>query len=320
MKIGFITAIACLLLLPCAHARDRGNGSAAGGTSRNAAPELEHCVRTLGTLTVAEDQEGDWYHYLTGDLRLGSTIPVIRLLVQQSNCFVLVERGRAMGNMLQERALMQAGELRKGNNLGKGQIVAADYTLNPSINFAESNAGGIGAVLGAFGGKAAIAGALVSGLRFKKAATILTLIDNRSGVQLAASEGQGRKTDFGLGLLGGSGGVGGLGGYSKHARRPRHRHGLRRCVQPHGAVAARVPRAGNRRRPRQRRHVEGRTMNAGASWPRTRHDASSDCRMRNPSCVRVSVFTNQCCVARWNMVAVVRTNFGWPARLRITCT
>jgi hypothetical protein len=93
-------------------------------------------------------------------------------------------------------------------------MVAADYTLNPSINFAESNAGGIGALLGAFGGKAAVAGALVSGLRFKKAATILTLIDNRSGVQLAASEGQGRKTDFGLGLLGGRGGVGGLGGYS----------------------------------------------------------------------------------------------------------
>jgi hypothetical protein len=37
---------------------------------------------------------------------------------------------------------------------------------------------------------------------------------NRSGVQLAAAEGQGRKTDFGLGLLGGNGGVGGLGGYS----------------------------------------------------------------------------------------------------------
>lgn len=210
----FAVAFACLLLLPCAYARDRGNGSAAGGASRNAAPALEHCDKALGTLTVVEDQQGDWYHYLTGDLRLGSTIPVIRLLVQQSNCFVLVERGRAMGNMLQERALMQAGELRKGNNLGKGQMVAADYTLNPSINFAESNAGGIGALLGAFGGKAAVAGALVSGLRFKKAATILTLIDNRSGVQLAAAEGQGRKTDFGLGLLGGNGGVGGLGGYS----------------------------------------------------------------------------------------------------------
>lgn len=75
MKIGFIAAIACLLLSPCVHARDRGNGSAAGGASRNAAPTLEHCDGALGTLTVVEDQAGDWHHYLTGDLRLGSTIP-----------------------------------------------------------------------------------------------------------------------------------------------------------------------------------------------------------------------------------------------------
>jgi len=214
MKTRLFVLVACLLLLPCAHARDRGNGAAAGSTSRNAAPALEHCDKPMGTLALVEDQQQDWFRYLTADLRLPSTIPVIRLLVQQSNCFVLVERGRAMGNMLQERALMQASELRKGNDFGKGQLVAADYTLNPSINFAQGNAAGLGALLGAFGGKAAVAGALVSGLKFKKAATILTLIDNRSGVQLASAEGQGRKTDFGLGLFGGSGGIGGLGGYS----------------------------------------------------------------------------------------------------------
>jgi hypothetical protein len=42
--------------------------------------------------------------------------------------------------------------LRKGNGLGKGQMVAADCTLSPSINLAGSNAGGIGTLLGAFGG------------------------------------------------------------------------------------------------------------------------------------------------------------------------
>ena len=45
--------------------------------------------------------------------------------------------------------------MRKGNGLGMGQMVAADCTLNPSINLAGSNAGGIGTLLGAFGGKAA---------------------------------------------------------------------------------------------------------------------------------------------------------------------
>ena len=44
-------------------------------------------------------------------IKLGST-PVLRMMIQQSNCFVVVERGRAMNNMMQERALEQAGEAR----------------------------------------------------------------------------------------------------------------------------------------------------------------------------------------------------------------
>ena len=38
----------------------------------------------MGTIAVVEEQEGDWYRYLTSDLRLPSTIPVIRMLIQQS--------------------------------------------------------------------------------------------------------------------------------------------------------------------------------------------------------------------------------------------
>lgn len=187
---------------------DEPGGATAGTKAKDPAATLERCEAPLGTLTVVEDQAGDWYRYLTTDLRLPSTIPLIRMLIQQSNCFVVVERGRAMQNMMQERALQEMGEVRAGSNFGKGKMVAADYTLNPSINFSTSNAGGIGALIGAFGGKAEIAGALISGLRFKKSETILALIDNRSGVQIAMAQGQGRKTDFGFGVGGGMGGIG----------------------------------------------------------------------------------------------------------------
>ncbi len=183
-------------------------GSAAGASSQNAASTLEHCEAPMGTLSVVEDQGGDWYRYLTTDLRLPSTVPLMRLLIQQSNCFVVVERGRAMDNLFQERALDRSGETRKGSRFGKGQLVAADYSLNPSINFSTSNAAGIAGILGAFGGRAAIAGALVGGLQFKKSETILALVDNRSGVQVAMAQGQGRRTSFGLGGLGGAGGIG----------------------------------------------------------------------------------------------------------------
>ena len=122
-------------------------GSAAGANAQGSAG-LEHCDAPMGTVGVVEEQDGDWYRYLTSDLRLPSTIPVIRMLIQQSNCFVVVERGRAMKNMMQERELQNSGEMREGSNFGKGQMVAADYTLNPSINFSSNNAGSLTTVRG----------------------------------------------------------------------------------------------------------------------------------------------------------------------------
>ena len=218
MKKLLLVAGACLLLSGPALAQRNKNdpkGAAAGANSSGASATLEHCDAPLGTVGVVEEQDGDWYRYLTSDLRLPSTIPVIRMLIQQSNCFVVVERGRAMKNMMQERALADSGEMREGSNFGKGQMVAADYTLNPSINFSQSDAGGVGGVLGAFGGRIGAVGAIVGGLKFKRAETVLTMIDNRSGVQIATAMGLGKKTDFGMGVGGGGlSGFGAVGGYT----------------------------------------------------------------------------------------------------------
>jgi hypothetical protein len=134
------------------------------------------------------------------------------MMIQQSNCFIVVERGVGMQNLMQERQLSQAGETRQGSNLGGGQMVAADFVLTPSVVFAENNAGGIGgAVGGLFGGKAA---AVASGLKFKEAQTSMLVADSRSGVQVAAAEGSTKKADLrlGAGLFGGSAGAAG-GGY-----------------------------------------------------------------------------------------------------------
>jgi hypothetical protein len=53
-------------------------------------------------------------------------------------------------------------------------------------------------------------------MKKREASTMLTLVENRSGVQIAAAEGSASKFDFGLlgGIFSGSGGVG-LGGYEK---------------------------------------------------------------------------------------------------------
>ncbi|GAA0363936.1 hypothetical protein GCM10009092_30390 [Bowmanella denitrificans] len=183
-------------------------GAAGGANAAGNNSQLESCDETLGTLSVFEDTNLTWWQdYRRRYPDLGSTIPVIRLMIQQSNCFVIVERGRAMDAMTRERELMQAGQLRGASNIGGGQMVAADYTLSPEIHFSAQGTEGIkaigGALLGSFG---AILG---GGLSKNEASTTLLMIDNRSGVQVSASIGNAGNYDFNL--LGGFIG-GGLGG------------------------------------------------------------------------------------------------------------
>jgi hypothetical protein len=184
------------------------SGAAGGATSEGGNAALEHCDDTLGTMALQEDTSAPWYAQLRG-YQLGSTIPVLRLMMQQSNCFVIVERGGAMNNMMRERTLDKSGEMREGSNFGKGQMVAADYTMSPSIQFSQktgqSAAGVATRFLGAFG---ALAGSVGS----NEASTTLLLIDNRSGVQISAAEGTGKNFDFGFFGAAFAGGLAGAGG------------------------------------------------------------------------------------------------------------
>jgi curli biogenesis system outer membrane secretion channel CsgG len=193
-----------------AGAKTVATGSAGGSNAQNANSQLEHCDKPLGTLAVVEDQNAAWYGQLTGQYKLGSTVPVLKLLVQQSNCFVVVDRGAALQIIEGERNLRDSGELRQTSNFKKGQMVAADYAMSPSITFSNNDAGGFGGALAGFGG--GWLGILAGGLKFKEASTLLTVVDNRSSVQLAAAEGSAKNTDFSLfggafgGALGGAGG------------------------------------------------------------------------------------------------------------------
>lgn len=183
------------------------SGAAGGAATENQNSSLEKCSETLGTLAMQEDVNAPWYMQLR-NYNLGSTLPVLRLMIQQSNCFVIVERGAAMNNMMQERSLASSGEARSGSNMGKGQMVAADYTMSPAIQFSGKTGGG---AVGAF--LPGVAGLVAGSMSTNEASTTLLLIDNRSGVQISAAEGTAKNMDFGLfGAFGGLGAAGG--GYS----------------------------------------------------------------------------------------------------------
>lgn len=186
-----LLALGTLLLAGLAHAEDT--------------PAVEQCSQKLGVLAVAEPQQG-WSQL--SPYGLGSPAALLRSMVQQSGCFDVVERGIAMQNLQQERALAAGGDLRSESNVGKGQMQAADFVMTPAVQIGSSTTGGVaGALLGRFGGSL---GALVGGLKFKEAMTSLLIADVRSSLQVAASEGKATRTDFGLGGWASGVGAGGF--------------------------------------------------------------------------------------------------------------
>ena len=162
---------------------------------------VEKCTKNFGTVAVVESQGGYGHlqHY-----GLGSPAALLRQIIQQSGCFDVVERGVAMQNMQQERALAQGGDLRQDANIGKGQIQAADFVLTPSVQVAANDTGGIGGLLS---GHLGILGSILGGIKFKEASTSILLSDVRSSLQVAAAEGKATKTDFSMSGWAYSGGL-----------------------------------------------------------------------------------------------------------------
>ena len=132
----------------------QGAAGTEGGVGDNG---LEHCPKPMGAMAVVEPQNDIIYALRRYNLQ--SPVGLIRMMIQQSNCFIVVERGQGMNNLMQERQLASAGEARSGSNMGGGQMVAADFVMTPNVVFSENNAGGGGgAVAGLLGRRAAAIG------------------------------------------------------------------------------------------------------------------------------------------------------------------
>lgn len=192
-------------------------GAAGGSTSVDAANNLERCTETLGTLAVDDGTSSDWYGDFSNTTGVTNIEPLLRLAVQQSNCFVITSIGneRLEGKMSRiTNTQRYSGEFRAGSKQHRGQRVAADYFLEPKIIINNDAVGGVaGGIGGAIGGSV---GALLGSVQARNSVVTLSLFDIRSQVQISASEGSSTATNFGaaFGLLG-VGGAGGLGGFSR---------------------------------------------------------------------------------------------------------
>jgi hypothetical protein len=192
-------------------------GAAGGATSVNANSSLERCDAPLGTLAVDDGRGKEWYASFGAATKITTIEPLIRLAVQQSNCFVITSVGnnRLDGRMSAITDKQRnSGEFRAGSRQQKGQRVAADYYMEPSIVVDNDATGQLAAGVGGMFGRV---GSLVGGALQSKASVVtLSMFDIRSGVQISISEGNATATNFGaaMGAFGG-GAMAGLGGFSR---------------------------------------------------------------------------------------------------------
>ncbi|MCK5890015.1 MAG: hypothetical protein KAG19_08730 [Methylococcales bacterium] len=227
-KYFLLSAVSCAFLSGCTTTgtgRTALSGSAGGSTSVDANPSLERCSETLGTLAVDDGRNADWYGRFGSSTKITTIEPLIRLAVQQSNCFVIT----SIGNQKMDERMTRitdkqrnSGEYRAGSKQQKGQRVAADYYLEPQIIIDDSAVGKLATSLGGVlssvvgGTMGQVAHAITGNMGMKSSVVTLTLSDVRSAIQISISEGSSTATNYGAAMSGFGGGMGGgLSGFTK---------------------------------------------------------------------------------------------------------
>ena len=111
--------------------------------------DVPHCTRKLGTASIADgDDPSAWSQW-----SLQAPSKLLKVLIQRSGCFNIVERGAGLAAAQRERDIGNDLGLQRGSNVGQGQIKAADYVILAEIQGANSNVSGnaVGAAAGGGG-------------------------------------------------------------------------------------------------------------------------------------------------------------------------
>lgn len=181
---------------------------------QQAVTDVPHCATKLGTISIADGDDPRGYTQFS----LAPPQKLLRVLVQRSGCFNLVDRGTGLNAAQTERAIGSGLGLQRRSNVGQGQIKAADYVLVAEVQAAHGNAqgsavaGGCGAALGG------PIGGLLGGIRSRKleANTVISVTNVRTTETIAVEDGYAAKNDIsfgaGGGVFAGGGGVGAVGG------------------------------------------------------------------------------------------------------------
>lgn len=218
---------------PAAPPPPESTGAAGGGASVGADATLQTCSAPVGTVRlqdgnssadtganqVASNENVQSLRLLLKDLKdltgkdkkeedRAASIEALRLLIQQSGCFVIVDRGASENAATDEknRSRSPGAEVRDNANMGKGQEVAADFVLRSVVLSMEKDESSSINVGGLIPFKAL--GGLSVGQSSTSAKVQLVLSDVRAKIQLAIAQGAatGKNTGIATSVLGKLGG------------------------------------------------------------------------------------------------------------------
>lgn len=193
-----------------------------GGIGIDETTEVPRCDRSLGTVALVEERSAAsptdgipagmaalirMAEAQNGGSQRVDPLPLLKLLVAQSGCFQIVDRGEGFDALQRERQLAAGGSVAGANN--QATLKAADYLLQAKVLYSDSDSGGSGGGLGSM-----FPGGLGFKQKVKASQTMLTLVEVKTGIQQAVATGSARKKD--LSILGGglltNSGIGALGG------------------------------------------------------------------------------------------------------------
>jgi len=187
------------------------SGSQGAAGVQGASGQLLRCDHPIGKAALVEAPYAAVFASIPGHY---NPTPLVRLMMAQSRCFTVVDRGIASGMMQRERLLAYGGQLEKGSRMGGGQIKAVDFLITPSITRGNPGASRYGAGLGGlYSGLGGLGGFRVRKL---EAEVMLAVTNARTGVQEAVAEGSASKQDISFAGGGILGLVGALGGASEN--------------------------------------------------------------------------------------------------------
>src|SRR4051812_10118891 len=139
IRSALLAGAALALVSTSAAARPAGPS----GTQKTQAAmmnDVPHCLRKLGTVSVMDgDDPSGWTQF-----QLAGPQKLLKVLVQRSGCFNLVDRGSGLSAAQRERDIGGGLGMQRGSNVGQGQIKAAEYVVVAEGQAADRHSGGKG--------------------------------------------------------------------------------------------------------------------------------------------------------------------------------